>query len=325
MSIDFTIAIPTYNGASRLPKLFERLRSQTGIDNIFWEVIIVDNNSSDNTAEIVQHHQAQWPSDIPLKYCFEGKQGAAFARQHAAREASGEFIGFLDDDNLPAADWIAASYSFAKKHPKGGAFSGRILGDFEVDPPEGFEKIKAYMAIRDHGPTPHLFDPDNIRLPPAAALLIRKQAWVESIPTSPILPGRLGKVMVGGEDYELSLHLHKKGWEIWYNPSMVSYHQIPGWRLKREYLLSLARACGLATCPLRMINANSWQKPSIFVRTLIGNLRRVVVQYIKHKEKMETDLISAFEMEFFLGSLISPFYFLKVYIRQWQNSIQPDN
>ena len=317
MSIDFTIAIPTYNGASRLPKLFERLRSQTSVENISWEVIIVDNNSSDNTAEIVQHYQTQWPPDIHLKYCFEAQQGAAFARQHAVREASGEFIGFIDDDVLPAPDWIAKSYSFAKEYPKGGAFGGQIHGDFEVEPPENFEKIKAFLAIRSHGSTPHLFDADNIRLPPTAALLIRKQAWQQSVPKAPVLRGKTANEMVNGDDYEPLLHMHKTGWEIWYNPTMIAYHQIPHWRLERDYLLSLARACGLPTCQLRMINAKPWQKPSILIRTFLGNLRRVVVQYIKHKGRMKTDLISAFEMEFFLGSLISPLYFLKqVYIRK---------
>jgi hypothetical protein len=59
-----------------------------------------------------------------------------------------------------------------------------------------------------------------------------------------------------------------------------------------------------------MINANSWQKPIIFVRTLLGNLRRVVLHILKYRDQVKTDLIAACELEFFLGSLMSPFYFL---------------
>jgi glycosyltransferase involved in cell wall biosynthesis len=91
-----TIAIPTYNGADRLPLILERLRSQTATESIQWEILIVDNNSTDDTAAVVQKHQENWPYPYPLKYCFEPEQGAAFARQRAIQEAEGELVGFLD-------------------------------------------------------------------------------------------------------------------------------------------------------------------------------------------------------------------------------------
>ncbi len=66
-------------------------------------MIVVDNNSTDITAEIVESYQPNWPQSVPLRYAFAPKQGAAFARQRAVEKAKGEFIGFLDDDNLRAA------------------------------------------------------------------------------------------------------------------------------------------------------------------------------------------------------------------------------
>ena len=56
-TLDITVAIPTYNGAERLPKILERLLTQTGVENLRWEIIIVNNNSSDNTAEVIQEYQ----------------------------------------------------------------------------------------------------------------------------------------------------------------------------------------------------------------------------------------------------------------------------
>ncbi|MFY7805244.1 MAG: glycosyltransferase, partial [Limnoraphis robusta] len=67
--LDFTIAIPTYNGAKRLPQVLDKLRSQTDVEQISWEVIVVDNNSTDNTAEIVQQYQQNWLLNVPLRYC----------------------------------------------------------------------------------------------------------------------------------------------------------------------------------------------------------------------------------------------------------------
>jgi len=310
MSIDFTIAIPTYNGASRLPKLLEKLRQQTGLDQISWEIIVVDNNSTDNTAQVVQEYQGNWLPGVPLTYILEPEQGAAFARLRAVKEAQGELIGFLDDDNLPYPDWIAQAYTFAQEHPQAGAFSGQIHGEFEVEPPENFQRIQAFLAIREHGSTPHQFEPQNLRLPPAASLVVRKKAWCESVPSRPTLTGKLPGIMIQGDDYEPLLYMYKAGWEIWYHPDLHTYHQIPHWRLEREYLLSISRGCGLATCQLRMINATPWQKPIIFLRTLLGNLRRVIWQFIKYRRKVKTNIIMECEMEFFWGSLMSCFYTL---------------
>ncbi|MDJ0650398.1 MAG: hormogonium polysaccharide biosynthesis glycosyltransferase HpsE [Xenococcaceae cyanobacterium MO_188.B19] len=324
-SLDFTVAIPTYNGAKRLPKVLEKLKAQTNLENITWEVIIIDNNSSDETAKVVKEYQHKQFLPVNLEYMFEPQQGAAYARILAVKEAKGELIGFLDDDNLPDNQWIAEAYAFSKDYPQAGAYSGQIHGALEVEPPEYFENIKQFLAIREHGSKPRLFNPKNLQLPPAAALVVRKQAWLESVPCSPTLTGKLPGLMIQGDDYEPLLYIYKAGWEIWYNPAMHTDHQIPEWRLERDYLLNLARGCGLATCQLRMINAEPWQKPIIFIRTLLGNLRRIIMQYVKYQGKVKTDLTAEFESEFYWGSFLSCFYWLSKTVKHNQSSLSKVN
>ncbi|MFN6535115.1 MAG: hormogonium polysaccharide biosynthesis glycosyltransferase HpsE [Nostoc sp. EkiNYC01] len=309
--LDITVAIPTYNGATRLPKILDKLLTQTGVQSLKWEILIVDNNSSDSTSEIIDNYQKLFDGSCHLRYSFEKEQGAAFARLRAVREARGELIAFLDDDNLPALDWLAEAYAFGLEHPQAGVWSGQIHGDFEVKPPENFEKIQGFLAIREHGSNPHLFDADNLRLPPGAAIVIRKQAWCENVPQRPILSGKLPGILVQGEDYEPLLYIHYAGWEIWYNPTMHTYHQIPHWRFERDYLLNLARGCGLCIFQLRLINTKNWQKPIVFVKTFLGNLRRVLHYLIKYKGQLKNNLIALFEMEFYLASMMSPFYYFK--------------
>ena len=309
-SLDFTVAIPTYNGASRLPKVLDRLLTQTGIEHLNWEIIIVDNNSSDNTSEVIRNYQKIGNSDCPLRYFLEPKQGVAFARLRAVSEANGEFIAFIDDDNLPTPDWVLQSYNFGKEHPQAGAWSGQIHGDFETEPPEKFERIQAFLAIREHGSEPYLFDADNLRLPPGAALVVRKQAWSESVPKVLSLKGRLGKSMVGGEDLEPLLYIHKAGWQIWYNPTMHIYHQIPACRLEKDYLISLARGCGLSTFQLRLISAENWQKPIVLVKTVFGSLYRTIKHLIKYRSNLKNDITALVEIEFYFGSMLSPFFWL---------------
>lgn len=304
-TIDFTIAIPTYNGAERLPKLLERLKQQINPENFTWEIIVVDNNSNDNTAEIIKTYQANWLQIFPLKYCFEKQQGLAFARQKAVEEARGEFVGFLDDDTLPASDWVVEAYKFGQQHSSAGAYGGQIHGEFEVEPPANFDRIKSFLAIKEQGETAHLYNPRYLSLPAGAGLVIRRNAWLENVPK------RLVRTTRGGNDFEISLHLDRGGWEIWYNPTMHLYHQIPKWRLEKDYLLSLSKTVGLCICELRLINAKTWQKPAIMLRIMLGNLRRVALHLCKYRWQIKTDIVAACEFEFFLSGLWSPFYFLK--------------
>ena len=320
MSVDFTVAIPTYNGESRLPRILERLQSQIGVEHINWEVIVVDNNSHDSTKEIVLDIQAHWSAPWALKYCLETEQGAAFARTRALQEATSELVGLLDDDNLPAPDWVAIAYAFGKAHEGAGAYGSQIHGEFEVEPPVNFDRIAPFLGITERGSQAHLYEPDKLKLPPGAGLVVRKQAWCKAVPKRPLLRGRVGKSLVGGEDLEPLLYLHKAGWEIWYNPAMETYHQIPSWRLQKDYLINLSFGVGLNSCCLRMINTNFWNKPNVIIKTFLGSVRRVFLHFIRYqqllinqsKEKgLSCDLVAACELAFSWGYLLSPFYFLK--------------
>lgn len=311
--MEFSVVIPTYNGAKRLPEVLEKLRSQTGTEDIDWEIIVVDNNSSDDTAKVIQYFQANWTHPFPLKYVLEKQQGAAFARQRGLQEAKGELIGFLDDDNWPTSDWVAQAYSFGQAYPQAGAYGGKIHANYEVPPPQNFEKIEGFLAIRERGSDPNPYHPEVLSLPPGAAIVVRKKAWCESVPNRPTLSGKLpGGVMVQGDDWEPLMYLYKKGWEIWYNPTMQTYHQIPAWRLKREYLLSLIHGSCLSFCPLKMMIAKPWQKPMIITRTILGNVYNATRHYLKSHHQLKTDLVAECEMQIYLSRIASFFYLLRM-------------
>ena len=319
--VDFTLAIPTYNRAKSLPNMLERLRSQINTENFRWEILIVDNNSTDDTAKVIQAYQADWPQAYPLKYIFEPQQGAAFARQRAIVEARSELIGFLDDDNLPAPDWVATAYSFGVEHPEVGVYDGQIHGLFETDPPENFRKIHGCF-VSEQGSKPFEYKPkERLNLPRGASFVVRKKVWLAAVPDRPALKGRVGKSMVGGEDWEVMLYIYKAGWPLWYNPHMHCYHQIPSSRLEKQYLVGLIRDAALCNCELRLILAESLpQKVTIIVRMLLGNLSKIITHFIKYRGQLKTDLIAAGQMAFLWGSFLSPLYFLK---SQFEKAITP--
>ncbi|MDY7013433.1 MAG: hormogonium polysaccharide biosynthesis glycosyltransferase HpsE, partial [Cyanobacteriota bacterium] len=260
---EFTVAIRTYNRGDYLPALLERLRSQRDPENINWEIVIVDNNSADDTAKIIQEYQRNWPEAFPLKYFFEARQGAFYARQRAIQEAQSPLIGFLDDDNLPASDWVVKACLFARSHPKAGAYGGQIHGIFEASPPENFERIAGFLPIVERKRT-ICFNTYSIKgvLPPGAGLVVRKQAWLNCIPQHLFLQGPVGESLaVKGEDIEALIYLQKAGWEIWYNAEMHIQHYIPKTRLEKQYLQRFFKGVGLGRYRIRMLRYIFWQRP----------------------------------------------------------------
>lgn len=310
--IKLTVAIPTYNGAVRLPLLIEKLKNQIQTENFDWEIIIVDNNSTDSTAQLIRDYQASWHHSYSLKYYLETQQGAAFARKKAICEAQGELIAFLDDDNYPEPNWVASAYEFAQNHSQAGAYGSQIHPLWEVEPSDEFkQRLAAFLAITERGSEPLLYQPSNKLLPPSAGLVIRKQAWLDSVPEKPILTGRVSGNMLTGEDIEMLSHIQKQGWEIWYNPAMEIYHDIPYWRTQKEYLLPFFRGIGLSRYVTRMVNTKSYLQPVYSVLYLLSDLRKILLHLIKYGHLIRTELVSACEMQLFIGSLISPFYLWK--------------
>ncbi|NEQ95420.1 MAG: glycosyltransferase family 2 protein [Cyanothece sp. SIO2G6] len=304
--MDFTVAIPTYNGAQRLPLVLDRLRSQLNTESFAWEILVVDNNSTDTTAQVVQEYQRH--SFVPVRYCVEGLQGAGFARKRAMRESQSELVGFLDDDNVPDDSWVAEAYAFGQQHPQAGAYASRISGDFEGELPPDFDRLVPFFAITQRGDRPRLYQPTQKILPPSAGLVLRRQAWVETVPNHLILGGRSNGNMLTGEDIEMLSYIQRSPWEIWYNPTMQVVHKIPKARLQQEYLLPFFRGIGLSRHVTRMLSLRDWQQPFMFWAYLLNDLRKIIQHQFKYGNQIKTNLVLACEFELFTHSFFSPFY-----------------
>ncbi|MEM6256518.1 MAG: hormogonium polysaccharide biosynthesis glycosyltransferase HpsE [Cyanobacteria bacterium P01_D01_bin.156] len=309
---DITVVIPTYNGAERLPRVLTQLEQQSGISDLSWEVIVCDNNSCDRTATIITRYQALWRTHVPLRYCFVPEQGAAFARQRGIVEARGEIVAFLDDDNLPAQDWLSNVYQFAKTHPQAGAFGSQIHGDFQGDLPEGFGGIACFLAIVERGNNPHLYTPQSKILPPAAGLAVRRQAWLQEVPARLFLNHKGKSAGLASEDLEAILHIQKAGWEIWYNSDMVITHHIPNARLQQDYLIALLRCVGLSRFYIRWLGTKDWRRFFKVPAYIANDLRRLAFHCLKNGLSADTlDTVTACERALLKSTVISPAFLLK--------------
>lgn len=323
-SLDFSVVICTYNGEQRLPEVLQRLRAcsnfeppESGIQpiagpsyrSITWEVIVVDNNSNDQTAAVVAQHQTDWPSHCPLRYCFEAQQGAAYARDLGIREARAQLIGFLDDDNWPAPDWIYQAYCFARDYPQAGAIGSQIHGDYEVTPSSDLRPLLPFLAIVERGPAPLRYDSLKRLLPPSAGLVVRRQAWLGSMPETSLLRGRNQSSMLTGEDTEALTYLQRSGWEIWYNPAMRLWHRIPQWRLERSYLIPFFQGIGLSRYVTRMQALSPWLRPLALPAYAANDLRKALLLILRYGFGLRHNLVAQCELTLAMSSLCSPLYF----------------
>ncbi|MDY6784149.1 MAG: hormogonium polysaccharide biosynthesis glycosyltransferase HpsE [Cyanobacteriota bacterium] len=314
--MDLTVAICTHNGADRLPDVLECLRGQILTESFVWEVLVVDNNSTDETSRIIRQFQENWSVDVPLIGSFEAQQGLAYARRKAIAQARGKLIAFLDDDNLPTETWIAAVERFGRCHPRVGAYGSCIQGQYELEPPPNFKRIASFLAIVDRGKTAFCYNRRKDWVFPAGAgLVVRKQVWLDAVPTTPVLAGVKGKSLRGkGEDIETLTYIRKAGWEIWHNPEMQIYHKIPARRLERQYLIRLFKGVGLGRYPFRALRFATWQRIPIIPLYFLKDLYELLLHLFQNGHLLRKDIVFNCEVTLLWWSLISPAYHWRLWL-----------
>jgi len=311
---DFTVVICTYNGEHRLPQVLEQLRSQTNTEAFTWELLIVDNNSHDSTAKLIKEYQTNWTGSGTIRYCFEPRQGLAYARRCAMNQVHSEWVGFLDDDNLPASDWVNAAYAFSQQHPQAGAIGSRIWGQFEVEPPPNLRRIASCLALIDRGDRPFPYHPQRGVLPAGAGMVVNTKVWHQCVPAQPVLPGVCERSLASkGEDVETLSYIRQAGYSIWYNPAMQIWHHIPKERLQRDYLMQVFRGIGLNRYPLRMLHFQPWQHPFMALVYGCNDFKRLLLYCLQHWRMIQQlDLVSECELLLHWCSLISPLHHWKM-------------
>ena len=308
--MDITVAICTYNGAEAVPSVLDHLREQEDVEDVRWEVLVVDNNSTDATEAVVREQQQAWGRDAELRYAFEGRQGKSHAQQTAVEEARGTWIAFLDDDNLPAPGWVAAAHRFAESHPRAGAFGGQIHGRFEEEPPTSFGLVKPLFALNERTDEICYSTGNSLQFAaPGAGLVVRRQAWIESVPEPGLeLEGTKGSGRgTPGEDFELQWRIYRNDWEIWHNPEMHLDHKIPAERLDEESLRDFFKAIGLSRYHTRMMRFEPWQRPLATVAYWGADLGKLVRLGWVYRGKVLTDRFVRGRVRMTLYMLVSPF------------------
>jgi hypothetical protein len=145
--------------------------------------------------------------------------------------------------------------------------------------------------------------------PPGAGIVIRKQAWLQSVPELQQIAGVSGNSLSSKcEDVEMLSYLFYAGWELWFNKDMIIEHIIPKSRFERDYIISFFRGVGLSRFQTRIIGYKPWQRFWVMPIYMINDLRKIILHFIKYRNFLKNDVVAAGEMECLLNIFLSPFF-----------------
>jgi glycosyltransferase involved in cell wall biosynthesis len=289
-----TVAICTYNGAARLPATLEHLRAQSVPAEISWEVLLIDNASTDNSSEVARAH---WPSETPapLRVVREERLGLSYARERAFAEAAYPIVLFVDDDNWLSTIWVKTVSEVMTTRPEVGACAGIVEPAFERPPPPWGSQFTKWPSDNDRRRVVQGDVTDTIGWLMGAGLSVRTRAYRQLCDAGfrHLAVDRQGKELTSGGDIELCYALRIAGWRLWLERSLMMEHFMPARRMTWRYICASMYGVGFSLVALDAYTPllkDSGKRPPMEVRTwlkpLMGVLRCIAQNLVLRPSKV---------------------------------------
>jgi glycosyltransferase involved in cell wall biosynthesis len=252
--MNISVIVCTYNRCSDLHQALTSLASSQVTESMKWEVLVIDNNSSDDTSTVVQEFIRRYPTRF--RYVFESTPGRSHALNRGIRESQAEVLAFTDDDVIVEPNWLQNLTQSIFSSGYAGA-SGRTLPARNFTPPNWLPMNEYFalapLALFDRG----LESIDLTEAPFGNNMAFRRETF-ERYGTFRCDIGRRPGTILGSEDSEFGERLLAAGEKLRYEPTAVLYHAVPAQRVTKKYFLdwwhdktrSDVRAFGLP-CNLR--------------------------------------------------------------------------
>lgn len=236
----FSVIICTYNRSNNLPKCINHLTRQEGVEDLDWEVVVVDNNSTDRTQEVVAKIAAETP--LTIRYVQEKQQGLNHARNRGILESKGRYFAFIDDDIIVTPAWLSALYTSLVKNDAD-AVGGRIHLDKSLKLPSWIRPdMYGFLGYKDLGEEP--FHMDGVKEYPFGGNMAFNRRVVEK---SGLFNPNVGRKGAGKKRSELfkgaeTDYLHRlaaAGGRMFYEPDAIVYHQVLPFQVRKRYFRTL--------------------------------------------------------------------------------------
>jgi glycosyltransferase involved in cell wall biosynthesis len=268
--LDVTVCVCTRNRAAELITLLNSFVRMDVPAGLVWEVLVVDNGSSDNTRETA----LAFADRLPIRYVVEPQAGVANARNRVFDEARGVYTCWVDDDVEVAPDWLAAYLEAFRRHPEASLFGGVVEPLLEPPTPAWFARLAPLwpladvVARRDLGPIEIPLSFEGDRMPYGANMAIRSAAqkavrFDNNLGPSP-------NFRRSGEETEMLFDLMKTGVTGWWVPGARVRHHIVSKRQSRKYVFNYYYAIGETMAYLDGAKSVHYMNQDGKTRSLVG-------------------------------------------------------
>jgi glucosyl-dolichyl phosphate glucuronosyltransferase len=253
-TLQVSIIICSYNRARYITEALDSLYNQTA-EKILFEVIIVDNNSTDNTKEVCAAYISAHP-ELNTRYLEEKNQGSSFARNTGAIKAQSHLLCFMDDDAIANPDFIEKILSLFANNSAADAAGGRIIPKYIPDEPEWMSYyVSSLVGNFDYSKEAEEFKPD--KYPLESNMIVKKPAFDEIKGFNTALPGVKGTLRIGGEGKDFFMRLKATGKRVYYDPAIIVQHVVEADKLTKEYMYRVASGIGRGE-KVRMHEKSQW-------------------------------------------------------------------
>ena len=288
--IDISVIICCYNSSVRIKPTLDYLLKQN-LGYINCEIILVDNNCTDNTVQIVKTIWKDLNNTFILRIVEQNEPGLANARKKGAYAAKGELIVFCDDDNWLSEDFIKQGFEIMNSNHEIGVLGGRGIAVFEGEEPDWFSTFQGCYAVGFQAI--YSGDITSRGYVWGAGCFIRKQTLLQLYESGfeSFCSGRKEGLLLSGDDSEICKWHILIGKKLWYDESLVFKHFIEKHRLEKVYLSRLIEGFNLSREFLSLYdevifyeNSSRISKVKIQVRRLISLLfvyRKYSLKYLK--------------------------------------------
>ena len=298
-----TVLICTYNRASLLDASLESLATCAAPAGGF-EVLVVDNASTDSTAAVVEARRAGFP--VPLRYLFEGRPGKSHALNTGLAATPADIILFTDDDIQVPPRWIAACCEALDERPDVDYVGGPVKPIWGAAPPAWFPTTNSNLwgtvAVLDYGDGPFIYEERRV-VPLGVNMAVRRRV-VEAVGGFNPDFGRKGASLLGQEQAEFFCRTRAAKMRGMYVPDMWLYHQVPADRLTRRYFRRWWFWKGISKARLHAIHPDTDSAVAMkfagVPRYLFGEAARRAWGWVA---RVRTDPARAAEHEMFLAYL----------------------
>jgi glucosyl-dolichyl phosphate glucuronosyltransferase len=305
----FSIIIPTHNRADELRHTIQSI-AQLTVDGS-WELLVVDNRSTDHTRSVVEAEAASFP--VPLHYLFEGEQGRYAALNAGIRAAQGAIIATTDDDARVEPDWLTQAAA-ALQELRCDYVGGKVLPIWKGTRPAWLPHRPgphwAVLALQDHGGETREFGVNGLPWPLGINTAMRREAY-ERIDLFDNRLGRKAGTLRNQAQREWHLRARAAGMRGFYAPKMVVHHVVEAERMTRRYFWrwyywhGISRAILFAKLGVDMDSPDNSRLdfskvpqiagvPRYMYRTLTAHVKGLV------RARLRGDAVAAFEHELWL-------------------------